>query len=234
LLKAEFLAGSAQRIASRFSLPDQFSLIETMLWSGGYPLLEFHLDRLMDSAEYFGFPCVRDEVRAALAAHSHGFAASERRKVRLLLDHQGTFQIGSEALAPGSAEQHSGCVRISEMRTDPTDRYLYHKTTKRPLYASAYKEAARAGYDDVLFLNLRGEVTEGAISNLLIEKNGRWLTPPLECGLLPGVYRRHLLESRPEIEERIMALDDLRCADAVYLANAVRGLRKVRIDWAHS
>ena len=62
----------------------------------------------------------------------------------------------------------------------------------------------------MLFLNLRGEVTEGAISNVFVEKDGRWFTPPVECGLLPGVYRRHLLETRPEIEERVLSLEDLR------------------------
>jgi branched-subunit amino acid aminotransferase/4-amino-4-deoxychorismate lyase len=42
-----------------------------------------------------------------------------------------------------------------------------------------------------------------------------------------------LLETRPEIEERVLTLDDLRLADAVYLANAVRGLRCVGIETSH-
>ena len=83
----------------------------------------------------------------------------------------------------------------------------------------------------MLFLNQRSEVTEGAISNVFIEKVGRWSTPPDECGLLAGVFRRHLLETRPEIEERVLQLNDLRMADAVYIANAVRGLRQVVIEW---
>jgi para-aminobenzoate synthetase/4-amino-4-deoxychorismate lyase len=62
---------------------------------------------------------------------------------------------------------------------------------------------------------------------VFIEKDGLWLTPRIESGLLAGVYRRHLLETRPEIEERVLYEDDLRNADAIYLANAVRGLRKV-------
>ena len=82
----------------------------------------------------------------------------------------------------------------------------------------------------MLFLNLRGEVTEGAISNVFVVKDCRWFTPPVECGLLAGVYRRHLLETRPEIEERVMSLDDLRSADAIYLCNAVRGLRRVTLE----
>jgi para-aminobenzoate synthetase/4-amino-4-deoxychorismate lyase len=107
----------------------------------------------------------------------------------------------------------------------------YHKTTHRPLYAQAFQAATQAGYDDVLFLNLRGEVTEGAIHNIFIEKDGRLLTPSVDCGLLPGVHRRHTLESNPNAKESVLKIEDLRQADAVYLSNAVRGLRQAIIDW---
>ena len=108
---------------------------------------------------------------------------------------------------------------------------LFHKTTHRPLYAEAFQAAAQAGFDDVLFLNLRGEVTEGAISNIFIEKDGRIFTPPIECGLLAGVQRRSILEMRPDVEERVLSIEDLRQADAIYLSNAVHGLRSAVIDW---
>jgi para-aminobenzoate synthetase/4-amino-4-deoxychorismate lyase len=223
LLKAEFLTRSSTE------LPDQFSLIETMLWDGGYPLIEMHLDRLEDSAKYFDFACERTAVVAALIGHANRFADREPRKVRLLLDSDGRLQITDEVLAPTVGKERIGHARIAEQRTDPADPMLYHKTTHRPLYAKAFEQAVRDGFDDALFLNQRGEVTEGAISNVFVEKDGRWFTPPVECGLLPGVYRRHLLATRPDIEERVLSLDDLRHADAVYLANAVRGLRRVSL-----
>ena len=229
LLKAEFLTQSSAE------LPEQFSLIETMLWNGGYPpgnypFLELHLDRLEDSAEYFDFPCERAEVKAALMSFASGFAGGEARKVRLLFNCDGQVQITDEVLAP-TGENRIGRAHIVEERTDPADRMLYHKTTHRPLYAHAFEQALREGFDDALFFNLRGEMTEGAISNVFVEKDGRWFTPPVECGLLAGVYRRHLLETRTDIEERVLFLEDLRTADAIYLANAVRGLRRVEINW---
>ena len=245
LLKANFLTGSAHRTPSPIggnipivSQPEGFSLIETMLWDGGYPLLELHLDRLEDSAKYFDFSCDRAAVRAALEDHARPFADDQLadsappspRKVRLLFDAEGSVQIGSEALPTLGDPNRLGRARIVAERTDPGDRMLYHKTTHRLLYNRAFEQAVRDGFDDVLFLNLKDELTEGAISNVFVEKDGRWFTPPIECGLLPGVYRRHLLESRPEIEERVLSLDDLRTADAIYLCNAVRGLRKVKIE----
>jgi len=222
-LKAEFLT----RPASRW--PVEFSLIETMLWDGGYPLLELHLDRLVDSAEYFGFACERAAVRTALEQFARQFVDKAARKVRLLLDNDGELQISAEAPPPGEDRERVGRVRIADDRTDPADPMLYHKTTQRALYAQAFERARRERLDDMLFLNRRGEVTEGAISNVFIEKDGHWFTPLIECGLLAGVYRRHLLETRPGIEERVLSLDDLRSADAIYLTNAVRGLRRVEI-----
>jgi para-aminobenzoate synthetase/4-amino-4-deoxychorismate lyase len=246
LLKAKFLSGPGNRTTSPIgenapivSQPDKFSLIETMLWDGSYPLLELHLDRLQDSAEYFDFSCDRAAVRAALKDHARQFADQDfvnsvprsPRRVRLLMvGEDGQVQIGSEALSPPAEPERIGRVTISSVRTDPADAMLYHKTTHRPLYSRAFEQATREGFDDVLFLNLRGEVTEGAISNVFVVNGDHWSTPPVECGLLAGVYRRHLLETRPEIEERILFIDDLRSTDAIYLANAVRGLRRVELS----
>jgi para-aminobenzoate synthetase/4-amino-4-deoxychorismate lyase len=149
----------------------------------------------------------------------------------LLLDAEGHIEIADQVLAGTDELERIARVCIAAERTDPADVMLYHKTTHRPLYAPAFEQAIREGFDDALFVNLRDEVTEGAISNIFIEKEGRWTTPPIESGLLAGIYRRHLLATRPEIEERVLTLDDLRHADAVYLTNAVRGLRRATIAW---
>jgi len=220
LLKAEFLTSSSKN----------FSLVETMLWHGDYPLIEFHLDRLEDSAGYFGFPCDHAAVKAALVTYAESFADRKPRKVRLLLNPDGELHLANELL-PETSVTKPLRIRIASNRTDPQDAMLFHKTTHRPLYAAAFKAATQAGFDDVLFLNLRGEVTEGSIHNIFIEKDGRLLTPPVECGLLAGVHRRHLLETRPDVSERVLHLEDLGHADAIYLSNAVRGLRPAVIYW---
>jgi para-aminobenzoate synthetase/4-amino-4-deoxychorismate lyase len=219
LLKASFLTEPVP----------EFQLIETLLWQGGYPLLALHLHRLEDSADYFGFPCDRAETEAALERHARTFSSADARKVRLLLDREGSLHIASDPLL-ANADRPTR-VRIAPERIDPADPFYFHKTTHRPLYAHAFAAAQRDGFDEVLFFNERGELTEGAISNVFVAKDGRWRTPPIECGLLAGVQRRHLLETRPEIAESILTEQDLHTADTVYLANAVRGLRRAQIVW---
>jgi len=229
-LKAEFLRSTEYGHPRNVQFNVKFMLIETILWDGGYPLLDLHLDRLTDSAEYIGFPCERVRVKTVLEEHAQAFAAGAPRKVRLLLDAEGELHLSSEGLLRGN-EGSAARVCIADERTNSNDRWLYHKTTQRARYVQAYAQAAAQGLDDVLFLNERDEVTEGAISNIFVEKCGRMITPPVECGVLAGVYRRHLLQSRPDIEQRVLTLDDLRNADAVYICNAVRGLRKALIVW---
>ncbi|HXS77555.1 MAG TPA: aminodeoxychorismate synthase component I [Terracidiphilus sp.] len=223
-LKAEFLTRSAE----------PFFLIETMLWNGTFPLLELHLDRMEDSANYFDFSCNRPAVRGNLLDHASSFLDARPRKVRILLSVDGAVHIESTVLPDSGDVTIPLRVGIAARRTDPADWFLFHKTTCRQLYVDAYASADSFGFADILFLNVRGEVTEGAVHNIFIEKSGWWYTPALECGLLPGIYRRHLLQTHADAEEKILTQDDLKAADGVYICNAIRGLRRVTIDWSTS
>ncbi|HEY3707544.1 MAG TPA: aminodeoxychorismate synthase component I [Terracidiphilus sp.] len=202
-----------------------FELIETMLWRGAFPLLELHLDRLEDSADYFGFEFDRAEAQSRLMAAGTAMRDAEARKIRMLLSPDGSLTIGSELLPGPSAAPLRVC--IASERTDAADKFYFHKTTNRPLYRRALRAAQEAGFDDVLFLNLEGQVTESALGNVFLEKDGQLFTPPAACGLLAGVFRRHLMETRGDVVERVLWPEDVKAADRVYLSNAVRGLRAV-------
>jgi para-aminobenzoate synthetase / 4-amino-4-deoxychorismate lyase len=104
---------------------------------------------------------------------------------------------------------------------------LRHKTTRRALYDVAFRYARAHGCADALFCNVREEITECAIHNVIVSIDGIWLTPPLTSGVLPGVYRRRLLE-RGRLSEQVLKFHDLLKAKAVYVCNSVRGLRRVR------
>jgi para-aminobenzoate synthetase/4-amino-4-deoxychorismate lyase len=203
-----------------------FQLIETMLWEKEFRLLPLHLDRLQASAAYFDFSFDREAVLKRLRELSDSFEDGASQRVRLLLDANGEITVSNSEL---QAEPDFLRVKISEQRTSSTDVFLRHKTTHREQYNRALAAARAEGFDEVLFVNEKGDLTEGAISNLFIEREGELLTPPLACGLLPGIYRRHLLATRTNAAERILTLTDLCTADAVYLCNSLRGLRTVKL-----
>ncbi len=214
LLKASFLKSS----------PAEFELIETMLWEGEYSLLALHLERLAASAAYFDFRFDAERVLNELMVLGHSFGAGSRCRVRLLLNQSGVVTLSS---SPLEARPGPLAVMVAEEAIDAENLYLRHKTTNRALYDRVHKEATAAGFDEAVFLNRRNEVAEGAIHNIFVEREGRWMTPPLESGALPGVFRRHLLETRPNISEQRLTLEDLRMADRIFLCNSVRGLREV-------
>jgi para-aminobenzoate synthetase/4-amino-4-deoxychorismate lyase len=203
-----------------------FQLIESLRWDGKYHFLLQHLERLESSAEYFDFPFSQPEVAARLEENQSGLQPGEAYKVRLLLDSAGAVVIENVRL---DLEPPAGTVTLSSVRMSSQDRFLYHKTTLRAVYERQHAEARRQGYEDVLFMNEKGELTEAANNNIFVEIGGKLFTPPVECGLLPGIYRQHVLETEPRASERILAVDDLKAADAIYLCNSVRGLRQVTL-----
>lgn len=214
LLKANFLTHTKP----------EFQLIETMLWDKEFTYLLLHLDRLECSTNYFDFVFDRDAVQKTLAEEAGKFRDGEQYRVRLLLDSQGRIELAITLYQP---ENKNLRVRLAAERTFSGDIFLRHKTTHRTIYDRLYREARNDGFDEVLFLNERDEVTEGAISNLFILREGKMFTPPLSAGVLPGILRRNLLENDPQAGEKVLTVEDLKTAEAVFLANSVRGLQKV-------
>jgi para-aminobenzoate synthetase/4-amino-4-deoxychorismate lyase len=122
-----------------------------------------------------------------------------------------------------------GTIALCEQRTDSRDRFLYHKTTNRALYDQAIQQAREKGFAEIIFLNEKGEVTEGATSNIFVRRNGRLLTPPVRCGLLNGIYRQRVLEERTDACEQVLCVEDLREAEEIYICNSVRGWQPVAL-----
>ena len=202
----------------------EFQLLETILWDREYFLLEMHMERIAASAQYFDFPFDAKEATCMLDRETQKFEPEVRHKVRMLLDNLGTIHIESAILGDPAREV---AIVVSGERVNSSDLFLRHKTTNRPLYNRAYDDATHAGFDDALFLNEKGEVTETAIHNIFVEKGGLLLTPPVESGALPGVYRQHRLKLHPEDRVTSIKLEDMVSADRVFVCNSVRGMRQV-------
>ena len=203
----------------------RFKLFETLLWQDSYSLLERHIARMASSADYFGFAFDPSRIDAELRAAAYQFASGEKWRVKISLDHKGQF----ETTSTRAPDERNGRVMIAERHTCGEDYFLFHKTTYRPMYDQALAEARGAGCDDALFFNERDELTEGAIHNVFLVKNGVWRTPAAQCGLLPGTFRAEFLAEHPEAREEILRREDLLQADAIFLCNSVRGMYEVKL-----
>jgi len=229
-LKASFLTGAEPG----------FDLFETMYATReeGVRHLSRHLKRLSSSASALGFKLADEaSLRAQIAAQCAELPLQTAHRMRLALSKTGTLQITAAALLPltASADAPIGVLLANDpdfAATQAGDPLLLHKTTRRAEYDRGWREAEAKGAFDTLFFNDRGELTEGGRSNVFVKLNGRWWTPPLASGVLPGVMRSVLLEEHAaglQAAERVMTRADLQNAEALIVCNALRGAMPARV-----
>jgi len=202
-----------------------FELFETMLVKNGEIFLKNeHLNRLCKSAGYFLFGFNINSVETLLSSTLRKLDVNRMYRMRLSLTKSGEVICSVSEYIPSTC---SAAVKISSERISSEDKFRYFKTTNRHLYNKEYTGANNNGLFDVLFLNERGEVCEGAISNIFIRKGSKWLTPPVNCGLLPGVYRNYHIKTLEKVYEKPIFPNDLYTADEIILTNSLRGIIKV-------
>ena len=118
-------------------------------------------------------------------------------------------------------------VRLSSIRVNSNDEFLFHKTTNRGVYEAAHRECDDE--TDALLSNERGEITETTIMNVAVFRDGRWITPHVSCGLLSGVMREELL-ALGEIVEGVIQARDLQPGEVIRCFNALRGVNEAQFD----
>jgi para-aminobenzoate synthetase/4-amino-4-deoxychorismate lyase len=192
-------------------------LLETMRLEPGAGIrnLDRHLRRLTGSAEQLGFSCDEQAIRARLAEH----AADAPSRVRLLLARDGVVTVEHAALGTGTTPVR---LAVDPSPSPPPDDWCRHKTTRRDRYEAAAARCPDA--DDVVLVDDRGRLIETTIANLAVLLDGRWWTPPLSSGCLPGVERARLLDDAT-LAERVLTTADLLRADGLAVLSSLRGWR---------
>ncbi|HEX8479096.1 MAG TPA: aminotransferase class IV, partial [Telluria sp.] len=178
--------------------------------------------------DYFGFPCDIDQARALLEQTRIGLAAGQRHRVRLALGAHGAWTVQSAPITPLREPVR---IILAREATDSTNLFLRHKTSVRSAYDAAWRAAEAQGAFDALFFNERGELTEGGRSNVFVRLDGHWYTPPLACGVLPGVMRAVLLEAPAwAAREKIITLEMMGDVEDIVVCNALRGPLRAVLD----
>lgn len=228
-LKARFLT----------ELDPGFALFETMLASRetGIRHLNRHLGRLGRSAGQLGFRMDPDFLRRAALEQVARLPVGSSWRLRLALRKDGRFEFSSSALEALVFDPEDPGKVLVTLAEEPVggDPYLAgHKTDWRPHYDPALRQAVASGCFDQLFCNQTGELVEGTRSNVFLKVQGRWFTPPLSSGALPGIMRGLLLAD-PDwgATERTLERSDLLAAEQVVLCNALRGPLRARLTGAH-
>ena len=195
-----------------------FALFETLLWTPaqGYFLRARHVRRLLTSADYFGFVDDRVRIEEYLEALAKDF--KEPRRVRLVLAIDGGLTHEEARFEPRPSTTVLA-VRLAAKPVNSRDVFLFHKTTHRAVYEQA--RASVPACDEVLLHNEQGELTEFTLGNLVVESAGQRWTPPVECGLLAGTFRAHLLETG-QIRERKIRVEEIGHWETFYRINSVR------------
>jgi para-aminobenzoate synthetase/4-amino-4-deoxychorismate lyase len=224
-LKARFLTGAEPG----------FELFETMYATReeGVRHVSRHLARLSASAATLGFQFDAASIRAQIAERCASLPAATPHRMRVALGKSGVTQITAAVLVPlADSTVHVLLATDHDFgATQAGDLLLRHKTTHRAQYDRGWREAEAKGAFDTLFFNERGELTEGGRSNVFVKLAGRWWTPPLASGVLPGVMRSILLEDDANLQaaEKVLTEADVLSAEALLVCNALRGALPARI-----
>jgi para-aminobenzoate synthetase / 4-amino-4-deoxychorismate lyase len=194
----------------------EFDLIETMAFNpeGGILRLDKHIARMKMSAETLDFAFSASDARRQLRAVTT--LLRQPKTVRLLLEPSGVITIQLKNASP--TPDGPVAVRAIPLPVTSADFRLRHKTTDRSFYDHARHTA---GTFEVLFIDAEGFLTEGSFTSLFVKRGATLITPPLLRGLLPGVLRAELIDTRRAVEGDVTPAD---LEDGFYIGNAVRGL----------
>jgi len=209
-----------QKAAVLYRKQARFKLITTGKISQKSLLFEDqHLERLIKASRYFAYPFDPEDLKQKIEEECQACDSHQDYRLRISLNKSGEIELSRQILTPLSP---TFCqARLCLQEADLNQSFTYFKTTHRP--------HLNLGEQEIIYHNAAGELLETSIGNLVLKIGGKLYTPPTNLGILPGIYRQHLLEGG-QVEEKVLTLKDLAQAEAIYGCNAVRGLYELTIE----
>ena len=208
-----------QKAAVLYRKQARFQLITTGKISQNSLLFEDqHLERLTKASRYFAYPFDPKKLRQKIEEECQACDVNQDYRLRISLSKSGEMKLSRQILAPLSP---SFCkAKLCLQEADLNQSFTYFKTTHRPHLS--------LGEQEKIYHNKSGELLETSIGNLVLKIAGKLYTPPINLGILPGIYRQYLLESG-QVEEKVLTVEDLKQAEVIYACNAVRGLYELKV-----
>ena len=208
-----------QKAAVLYRKQARFQLITTGKISQKQLIFEDqHLERLTKASRYFAFPFDPEDLRQKIEEECQVCDSHQDYRLRISLSKSGEIELSRQILTFLSPDFCQAKLCLQE--ADLNQSFSYFKTTHRPHLS--------LGEQEIIYHNVAGELLETSIGNLVLKINGKLYTPPIRLGILPGIYRQHLLETG-QVEEKVLTVPDLDQAETIYGCNAVRGLYELEV-----
>lgn len=185
----------------------QFGLgaFETIAVEKNKPVfLERHLQRLQHAADVFDLGNLENRQVTVNSIEDYlNSTYIEHGALKIILTKENV--IFSDRKSPyTSAHYENGFTSaISSIRRNETSPFTFHKTLNYGDNILEKRAAINAGINEKIFLNTKGQICEGTVSNIFFVKEKKLYTPTLSCGLLPGILRAYILETY-DVKETIL------------------------------
>lgn len=211
----------------------QFGLgiFETIAVVDGVPLfLKQHLKRLAKALEFLK---IEQKITSAKV-----FAYLENNRVttgglKIMVSQENIIFLPRENPYQNRPAQEGAVLAFSEIRRNEHSPFTYHKTLNYGECIIENKKAKARGLDEMIFLNSKGQICEGTVSNIFFVKNGRIHTPQQTCGLLPGIVREFVM-GKADVLETVIYEQDLKSFDECFITNSLMGIMAVSQLGSHN
>lgn len=201
-------------------------IFTTLKFSGG--ILYFkssHINRLINTKKFFSFPISESKIiRKFTRLENLLKKINKILKIHFRIYSNGKIQI---FLTP--IEKKKGFIfKISSIKTKSENIFLYYKTNNRILYENELRKAKKENFDEVVFFNENGYLTEGSYTNIIVQIDGKFYTPPIQSGLLNGIFREKMIK-KYQIKEKNININEFLSSECIFFINSVRGILKGRL-----
>ncbi|MBD7909922.1 MULTISPECIES: aminotransferase class IV [Clostridium] len=201
-------------------------VFETILWLDKPVFLKEHIERLRASMEVIGL----NELEEDMLMDFLKKLKIQNKALKVMVTPLNIVISKRDILYKSQDYKRGMTLGLSTVRKNSSSRLTYIKSICYIENILEKEKAKKDGFDDALFLNERGYLTETSCSNIFLIKSGKIITPKVENGLLSGIIRKWVIENYKVYEKDIL-FDDLKEADEVFITNSLMGIMKVnKID----
>ena len=212
-------------------LDDGFSfglgLFETiLLYKGKAVFLDEHLARINQSIVDLNLNIEKLKKEEVLYYLKSNKSDLEHEVLKIVLTEKNRLFIKRAYMYTDEDYKRAFSLNISKVQRNESSIFTFHKTLNYADNIFEKKKSKKLGYDEPIFLNSRGLVTEGATSNIFLIIDNKIYTPKISSGLLNGIIRQYIISNYPVIETDVN-LEFLNKADEIFLTNSLFGIMPI-------